>query len=493
MVNTMRLINNPSTKIFGLAVILLTASLSGCNDDESSSSYNNPNNTPAELTVISTNPNTTATAVPTNNSILATFSEAMNASTLSTTSFTLVGDNEAPIVGVVSLDTASNTAIFKPTSDLSASILYTASLTTAVKSATGKSLAANYVWSFTSGTLADTTAPSVSATTPSDTVIDVAPNRSISAAFDESLNPASISPSSFTLTADAGATSINGIISYADKLLTFKPSNNLAVNTLYTATLSTSIADLADNPLAASYSWTFTTGASLAAGPKPVNLLSAANFVILSKTGITNVPVSNITGNIGASPITATAMDNITCTEITGTIYGSDAAYTGSGDISCFKGAAADITLVANAVLDMGTAYNDAKGRLSPDHTELHAGDISGKTLVPGLYKWGTNVLINTDVTLASDANDVWIFQIAGDVIQAADTSVILSGGAVAKNIFWQVEGGTGVALDTNASFTGIVLAEKGITVNTGTAVNGRLFSQTAVTLNMNTITQPAP
>jgi|GEM_PF-907887 len=489
MVNTMRLINNPSTKIFGLAVILLTASLSGCNDDESSSSYNNPNNTPAELTVISTNPNTTATAVPTNNSILATFSEAMNASTLSTTSFTLVGDNEAPIVGVVGLDTASNTAIFKPNSPLSASILYTASLTTAVKSATGKSLAANYVWSFTSGTLADTTAPSVSATTPSDTVIDVAPNRSISAAFDESLNPASISPSSFTLTADAGATSINGIISYADKLLTFKPSNNLAVNTLYTATLSTSIADLADNPLAASYSWTFTTGASLAAGPKPVNLLSAANFVILSKTGITNVPTSAITGNIGASPITAAAMSDITCPEINGIIYGADAAYTGV----CFQGAAVDNLLVANAVLDMGTAYNDAKGRSTPDYNELHAGDISGKTLVPGLYKWGTNVLINTDVTLAGDANDVWIFQIAGDVIQAANTSVILSGGAVAKNIFWQVEGGTGVALDTAATFTGIVLAEKGITVNTGTAVNGRLFSQTAVTLNMNTITQPAP
>src|SRR5690554_826078 len=140
----------------------------------------------------------------------------------------------------------------------------------------------------------------------------------------------------------------------------------------------------------------------------------------------------------------------------------------------------------------MGTADNDVAGRTTPDHTELHAGDISGQTLEPGLYKWGTDVLINTDVTLAGGANDIWIFQVSGDVIQAANTQVILSGGALAKNIFWQVDGSTGVALNTDASFAGIVLAIKGITVNTGTTVNGRLFSQTAVTLKMNTITQPA-
>jgi hypothetical protein len=101
--------------------------------------------------------------------------------------------------------------------------------------------------------------------------------------------------------------------------------------------------------------------------------------------------------------------------------------------------------------------------------------------------------LINTDVTLSGGANDVWIFQISGDVIQAAGTSVLLIGGALPKNVFWQVGGGTGVALDTNASFKGIVLAIKGITVNTSTTVDGRLLSQTAVTLDMNTITQPAP
>ncbi|HBF47062.1 MAG TPA: hypothetical protein DDW91_11555, partial [Shewanella frigidimarina] len=82
-------------------------------------------------------------------------------------------------------------------------------------------------------------------------------------------------------------------------------------------------------------------------------------------------------------------------------------AYTGSGAITCFAGAAEDNTLVANAVLDMGTAYNDAAGRTLPDYTELGAGDISGMTLEPGLYKWSSGVLISTDVTLSGSANDV--------------------------------------------------------------------------------------
>ncbi|PIU37620.1 MAG: hypothetical protein COT01_10865, partial [Piscirickettsiaceae bacterium CG07_land_8_20_14_0_80_44_28] len=198
-------------------------------------------------------------------------------------------------------------------------------------------------------------------------------------------------------------------------------------------------------------------------------------------------------GNIGASPITAAAMDNVFCTEITGTIYGANAAYTGSGAITCFKGDSASNTLVANAVLDMGTAYTDASGRTTPDFTELHAGDVSGQTLVPGLYKWGTNLIINAgNVTLNGGANDVWIFQIDGDIVQASNTSVLLTGGALAKNVFWQVAGGTGVSIDTNAVFEGVIMAEKAINVKTGATVNGRLLSQTEVTLQSNTVTQPA-
>jgi methionine-rich copper-binding protein CopC len=442
--------------------------------------------------VDTTNPVSSGTAVAINNSVIATFNEAMASSSLTSESFTVQGASEVAMVGVVSLDAMSNTATFNPTSNLTANTVYTATLTTSVKSASGLALASNYVWTFTTGTTEDMAAPTVNSTNPTDTETGVALNRSIGAVFSESLDPASLNTTTVSLTKSSDSSLVSGEIIYADKLVTFDPTANLVENSLYTVSLSTGVMDLAGNTLAADYTWEFTSGSTLATGPSPVNLLTAGHFVILTKTGITNVPTSAITGDIGASPITAAANDNVSCSEITGEIYGSVAAYTGNGDVSCFKGTSSDNTIVAHAVLDMSTAYNDAAGRTTPDFTELHAGDISGQTLVPGLYKWGTNVLINTDVTLSGSANDVWIFQVSGDVIQAANSSVMLTGGAKAKNVFWQVGGGTGVALDTNVSFSGVVLAAKGITVNTGTAVTGRLLSQTAVTLEQNTITEPA-
>lgn len=465
------------------ALLLATLTLvSGCFHDSSSG---------AVPTVIATSPADTATAVALNSKVLATFSEAMDATTLDTVSFTVQGAGEAALVGTVSLDAATNTASFIPGSNMTASTVYTATITTAVKSSAGKVLANNYVWSFTSGTAADTTSPTVNSTTPADAATGFALNGNIIANFNEALDPTTVNTSTFTLS--AGVTPVSGAVSYSNKVVTFNPASNLTASTVYTATLTTAITDLAANPLAANVVWSFTTGTAVAVGPAAVNLRTAGDFVILTKTGITNVPTSAITGNIGASPITAAAMDNVTCTEITGTIYGADAAYTGSGAITCFAGGSADNTLVANAVLDMGTAYTDAAGRTTPDFTELGAGDISGQTLVPGLYKWGTGVLISTDVTLSGGPNDVWIFQVAGDITQANDSSILLAGGALPKNIFWQVGGGTGVAIGTNAVFEGIVLAVKGITVNTGSTVNGRLLSQTAVTLDQNTVTQPAP
>ncbi|TSC82177.1 MAG: Ig-like, group 2, partial [Parcubacteria group bacterium Gr01-1014_20] len=134
-------------------------------------------------------------------------------------------------------------------------------------------------------------------------------------------------------------------------------------------------------------------------------------FVILSKTGITNTGshASVITGNIGSSPITAAAMDGVFCSgpdEITGTIYGVDAAYVGSGDQSCFAGnpPLANKTLVDNAILTMEAEYTDIAGRAPVDFTELNAGNLGGQVLVPGIYKWSSDVIIPTNVTLSGGA-----------------------------------------------------------------------------------------
>lgn len=239
------------------------------------------------------------------------------------------------------------------------------------------------------------------------------------------------------------------------------------------------------------------TGSSgMGLGPAPVNLLSIStnNFAILTKTGITNTGshLTRITGNIGSSPITGAAMDNVFCTEVVGTIFGVDAAYTGSGATGCYLGVGANKTLVDNAILDLGTAITDAASR-APDHSELGAGAIGGMTLPPGVYKWGTGVTILTDVFLVGGPNDVWIFQVSGDITMASAKNVTLLGGALAKNIFWQTAGPTGVAIGTTAHFEGTILATKAITVNTGATINGRFLSQTTVTLDANRVVSPAP
>ena len=145
---------------------------------------------------------------------------------------------------------------------------------------------------------------------------------------------------------------------------------------------------------------------------------------------------------------------------------------------------------LTTAVRDMELAFTDAAGRPA-DVTELGGGDIGGMTLAPGTYKWSTGLLIPTDVTLTGNATDIWIFQIAEGLTMSSATNVILDGGAVAQNIFWQVSGV--VALDTTAHFEGIILGQTAITLNTGASVNGRLLAQTAVTLDSNIVVEPTP
>ena len=213
-----------------------------------------------------------------------------------------------------------------------------------------------------------------------------------------------------------------------------------------------------------------------------VSLGSAGTYAILTKTGVTNVYASVIDGDVGASPITGAAV-LLTCAEMhTGNIYTVDAA----GPLPCATANASGLT---TAVGDMETAYTDAAGRTSPDYSDLGTGEIGGLTLKPGLYKWGTDVTISSDVTINGNSTDVWIFQIAGGVNQASATQVTLTGGALPQNVFWQSAGA--VSIGTTAHFEGVMLAKTMVAVKTGASVTGRLLAQTAVTLQKNTVTQP--
>ena len=212
-----------------------------------------------------------------------------------------------------------------------------------------------------------------------------------------------------------------------------------------------------------------------------VNLGMAGNFAILSKSGITNVYKSTITGDIGASPITGAAI-LVSCAEVTGTIYSVDAA----GPLPC---RVTNATRLTTAIGDMQTAYTDAAGRTQPDFLNLGAGNIGGKTLIPGLYKWTSAVVIPTNITLSGSDKDIWIFQIAGTFTMSSAVRITLTGGALAKNIFWVIA--DAATFGTTSHIEGNVVSKTGINLQTGASINGRLLAQTAVTLQMNAVTKP--
>jgi hypothetical protein len=435
------------------------------------------------LTVPSTSLADNSTGIAINTAITATFDEAMDISTITTANFSVTAGG-TPITGTVT--GVGTTVIFTPAGNLAASTLYTATITTGVKSLSGNALASNYVWSFTTGTTADTTQSTVTTTLPADTTTDMPIGNTLTATFSEAMDPLTITTTTFTLM--QGTTAVSGSVTYSGVTANFTPTSKLATGTLYTATITTGVKDLAGNALASNYVWSFTTSTTLTAGPAPVNLGMAENYVILAKSAISTTGTTAITGNLGLSPAAATFITGFSLIADATNVFSRSSRVTGM--IYAANYANPTPANLTTAVLNMMTAYTDAAGR-APNVTELGAGNIGGMTLTPGTYKWSTGVLIPTNVTLSGGPNDVWIFQIAKNLVMSSATRVILSGGAQAKNIFWQVFGI--VDIGTTAHFEGIALVQTAVTLKTGATVNGRLLAQTAVTLDAATVTQPAP
>ncbi|WP_052309036.1 ice-binding family protein [Aequorivita sublithincola] len=223
---------------------------------------------------------------------------------------------------------------------------------------------------------------------------------------------------------------------------------------------------------------------ALSQSPLPVNLGTSSNFVVLAKSGISTTGTTSIVGNIGVSPIDHTAITGFSLILDPSGQFATSSLV--DGKIFASNYTSPTPTLLTTAVSDMETAYTDAAGRI-PDYTELYAGDLTGQTLTTGVYKWGTNVLVSAGgVTISGSPTDVWIFEIAQDLIIANGAIITLSGGAKASNIFWQVAGQ--VTLGTTSDFSGNILCQTQIAMQTGATFDGRALSQTAVTLDGNSV-----
>ncbi|MFV5686721.1 Ig-like domain-containing protein [Flavobacterium sp. GB2R13] len=425
--------------------------------------------------VIATDPVNNATNVFLNKIVTADFNMAMNQATINGTTFTLK-QGTTPVAGTVSY--IGTTAYFTPTTPLTANTVYTGTVTTGAKNVQGTSLTNNFTWTFTTGSV---TAPKVTATDPADNATGVAVNKIITANFSTAMDPLTINATTFTL--KNGNTIVPGVVSYLGTTLSFNPTNNLLAGTTYTATINTGAKNLAGMSLANDYVWNFSTNSALIGNT--VNLGSAERFGILSGVGVSNNAGFSVINNmdVGISPGVRSSITGFPpAIIVNGAIYASD-------DIAP-AGVAAMLT---QAKLDLTNAYLFAEGA-SYSAPITVSGDQGGKTLVAGIYKSTSTLLVQSgDLTLSGSATDVWIFQVASafTTIGGAGGNIKLTGGALAKNVFWQT--GSSATIGDYTSFVGNILALQSITMGSHSTAQGRMLARNGavVMTHTNIITKP--
>ncbi len=423
--------------------------------------------------VLFTDPTPGETGVVINKNIQVTFSQNMDPSTFTNSSFTLK-DGANVINGVISV--VNSKFIFNPDNNLTAGTLYDAEFTTFIKSTAGTPLATNYPWQFTTGV---NLAPEITSTTPLNGANNVPFNQTISATFDQAMDPLTLTNATFTV--NDGNANIVGTVSYIGNVVTLFPSNDLLASTTYTATITTGAKSLGNVSLVNNYEWTFTTA------PVGVNLNSVARFGIISGVGISNDAGFSVINNldVGIYPGVRSSITGFPpAIIVNGKMYAADDPFP--------AGIAA---MLIQAKQDLVDAYLFAEAATMPAPQSV-AGDQGGKTLAPGIYKSTSTLLVQSgDLTLDAqgDPNAVWIFQISSDftTVGGAGGNIILSGGAQAKNVFWQT--GRSATIGDGTNFKGNILALTSITMNTGAVAVGRMLAQngSVVMTSTNTITKP--
>ena len=323
-------------------------------------------NTTFTPAVTSTAPANGASNVPGNQKISATFNTTMNATTITAagTFAVAVAGGGAAVPGTVTYDSASKTAIFAPSSPLAASTQYAATITTAAQSVQGNALAANYIWSFTTGLTANSTAPTVISTDPADTATAVPLNQRIAAVFSVPMNPSTISAvGTFTVAVAGGGAAVTGTVSYAGRTAVFTPAANLAASTQYTATITTAATDLTGGPMAANFVWNFTTGTTINAVAPTITSTSPADAAVA-------VPIDKT-----ISATFSTAMNPTTITNATFSL-----AVAGGG-------AQVSGTVVYDAATHIATFTPSANFAANAQFTATISNlvtDLSGNSLVTG-------------------------------------------------------------------------------------------------------------
>jgi hypothetical protein len=473
-------------------------------------------------TVTSTDPVSGAASVPVNQKIAATFSKAMDPATISAPGTFSVAETlgTIPVSGTIAYDSASNTVVFTPSAALAGSTQFTVTITTAAADLTGVSMAANFVWSFTTGITADALVPTITVTNPASAALTVPANMTINATFSEAMDPTTITNATFTLAvAGVGGAPVEGTVDYdpVSQIATFTPFANLTIGTQYTATISNLVTDLFGNALAtgaAPNPWSFTVSA--ATGLARPNLGAASTFGAFGGgAGITNTGTSTlINGDIGTTGgstlITGFRDPGTGCTYtitgsndgfVNGTIFTNVPPPTGTCPS---EGTAITFAIATLAASDALVAYNGLAAL--PAGPDPGAGQLGGHTVTPGTYTsvGGSFTITGSDLILDAQGNAgaIWVFQMATTLIvgaPAAPRSVILINGAQAKNVFWQVGSAATINGAGGGTMVGTIIAPAGVTFSTAgnaaiTTLDGRAVGLNASVTMVNTVINvPAP
>lgn len=449
-------------------------------------------------TVLSVDPINLATGVLVDKKITATFSEAMNSLTITNTTFTLK-QGATSILGTVTY--SGTTATFSPTVVLAYSTVYTATITTGAQDLAANGLAANYVWSFTTGPAPDITRPTVTSTDPVNLALGVALNKIITATFSEAMTPTTINTLTFLVR--QGVTLVNGSVTYTGLVATFTPTANLANNTVYTATITTGAKDLAGNALLVDYVWSFTTLQVIVPPPALGTISGFGAFG--GGAGITNQGINTVINNGGIATTGVSTVITGFHDGITNDIYTETPLNVGlvNGRIHTAPpppGSAASFVIATQALADANVAYLSISPASKPLSNDPGA-ELGGLTLAPGVYKsaGGTFNITNGNLTLDAmgDPNAVWIFQSAaaltvGIAGPTGAKSVILLNGAQAKNVFWYVGSAATINGAGGGVMVGTIIASAGVTFSTAgnlvqTVLNGRAISLVASVTMVNT------
>jgi hypothetical protein len=491
-------------------------------------------------TVSSTSPATSATGVAINSLVTASFSEPMDALTLTSTTFTLACPGGSPVTGTVGYAVSGNVATFTPGAALPASTSCSAQIGTGAQDAAGNGLATAFSWSFTTGVAPDITPPTVTSTNPLTGAVGVCTNKTINATFSEPMDPLTISTATLELTVTAGA-AVTGVVTFdtLTNIATFDPSANLIGSpaTNYTATVRggvTGVKDLAGNALAADLVTTFTTNSSTCTTAPPLG--AAAPFggfggiATLTNDGLATVINGDIGVNAASTSITGlhdSGGNNYTITgnnngAVNGLVYSNSApAPAGVAVTQAGADALAAFNSISPGNLPGGIDVSSLAQCPSCGGAGGGADELAGRTLPPGIYLsavgtydiGGASRTIG-DLTLdaGGDANAVWVFQttagtgtlnvgLTGPATPAVPIRVLLVNGAQPRNVFWYVP--AGATIGTGSTVAGTLLSQAAITISTTggsppsavvTTINGRAIALTAaVTMTNAVINVPAP